>query len=512
MRFVNKRYTAAIAGCLFAIISASCGGGGGGTIVGNNGINGNGNKGPFQTGATVTAYQLDAAGARTGTTKATTVTDNLGTYSLTGITWAGATEIVITGSYLDENTGNVITGPETLSAITVLPAIGTVVNNTTTNPNIASDAVAKLAKSNMATASAAGSPVAADAAVSSANGTVLQALGFPTTDSTGAALDTSKLDLTKTGDATFGAANAQLLALSAATTLTAGTATTNAIDAFITTLITDIKAGSALGTTSGNTAALNTNITTVNTNVATIVANINTVAATPVTTAQVTTAVTSTQTNITTALKGMAIQNNAFTIGTANYTVGTTGAATMTGGANPVASNVVLGFTFKDYRNTAGTGAGAAATLSGTFGFYIASTVTGDSRKISGSLSPVTVTTDGAGAVAVAVPANAVLTFSGTNAAGVNVTGTATNIAANTIQTSASIVSINANTLLSTIQTKVGNASLNVLSTAGTFSFEFGLDLNIGHDAVGSITNYFPVGAAGAKVSGRRISGSLTTL
>ncbi len=526
------KYVSIFVVCLLALSVAGCGGGGSGSTTGSNGVSGSGSKGPFQTGSTVTAYKLDANGARTTTTATTTVSDNLGTYSLSGISWSGATEIVITGKYLNESTGTVTTNDDTLSAFVVLPAIGTVVSSETVNPNIASDASAKLAKDNM---SASGGTLDAAAAISSASDTVLQAFGIKTTDASGNAIDPNKLDLTKTGDAALGAANAQLLVMSAALKSTAGTGSVDVVKNLIANLVADIKNGSALGTTGGKTAAINTAIITANTNAATLANNLTTAiqlvdsTRAALTTVQITNAAAAVTTNVTTAVKGfalgagtvggVALLKNQFSIGTGTtgantkkvYTIADNGGLAATTATSLIAkTDVVLKAKFKDYSNVTGTGNGTATTYNTTFSYYIKAQV--GSRKIEGSLSPVKVTTDGAGNVSITVPASAVLTFSGTDSQGAVITGTATNVGSNLIQASASALSIDANALLTSIQNKVGNTSLNVLTTNGTFDFEFGLGLNIGFDTGSAMSGLYKTGTAGAKVSGRRIHGVITTI
>ena len=102
---------------MLIIMFSGCGGGSSGTV----GAAGAGAKGPFVQGSIVTAYKLNANGSRSTTDINTTVTtDNLGNYVLGNIPWNGATEIVISGNYFDENTGINSTTPVSLSAVIAL--------------------------------------------------------------------------------------------------------------------------------------------------------------------------------------------------------------------------------------------------------------------------------------------------------------------------------------------------------------------------------------------------------
>ncbi|MBU1667430.1 tandem-95 repeat protein [bacterium] len=72
-------------------------------------------KGPFRAGSEVIAYELDDNGARTGKSVTTQTIDNKGTFTIE-IDWEGATELIVRGDYLDESTGDYLSGGE-LSAI-----------------------------------------------------------------------------------------------------------------------------------------------------------------------------------------------------------------------------------------------------------------------------------------------------------------------------------------------------------------------------------------------------------
>jgi len=106
-----------IAILFFTILFIGCGGGDSSAIITSSssnpsissGISGSVQKGPFIQGSLVTAYKLNN-GERSSTDKISTTTDdNKGNFSLT-VTWDGATEYVVSGDYLDENTGNHLSG------------------------------------------------------------------------------------------------------------------------------------------------------------------------------------------------------------------------------------------------------------------------------------------------------------------------------------------------------------------------------------------------------------------
>jgi len=513
---MKRIYLLAAALAVLALIGCGSGGGGTATVVGSNTVGGAASKGPFQTGSTVTAYKLNTNGTRSATTATGTVSDNLGTYSLTGVSWAGMTEVVITGKYLDENTGNVSTADATMSAIINLPTIGAAVNSTTANPNIASTVAASVAKKTLAVTPAT-TTAAVDSALQSASQTTASALGLPTTDANGAAIDLSKLNVTSTADTNLGAANKQLLAVSATYLDAVTNGASTSITTLVTSLATDVNAGQALGTDSSSTAIIKTSQATVITNAATISSNLTTAVTSAGGTADTTlaanlaAAATTTSNTSAATLRGVAASGNTFTIGAVTYTIATTGAATA-GAGTISASGVTLALTFKDYLNTAGNGAGAATTYATSFSFNLDATT--GTRAVSGSISPVNVVTDGAGNVSITVPVSAVITYNGTDSAGLNVTGSTTNGTANIIQTSGTAVSIDANALLTTIQNKVGagNAQLLILGTAGTFTFGFGIGgLNIGIENGGAtgVSQLLPVGTT---VSGRAVTGTLTTI
>jgi len=503
--------------------------GGGGSSSGTNIISGQGSKGPFVKGSTVTAYELDSKGARTGTSQSTTTTDDLGSYTLT-VSWSGPTEIVIKGKYLDELTGIISDTDQELAAVEDLPPVVKGKSNpVTANPNVVTAVAAKLAKTSLAKG------VSVATAIESSKSSALSFLGLPTKDKiTGKTIDPAKLDLSNTADTDFGDTNAKLLAVSAAIADTFNKSTgltdvTTLLDSFA----TDIEKGNTLGTAADASGAkgaggatiavqITTSITTVNTSIATIVTNINKVitdtkgstAVDTKLTATLTTAVTDVKADVQTTLKGFTLSGNTISETSVSsgqtWTINSDGTTTVAG-APATGTAVTISGILKD-RTKDGTASAGASSSAATFSFYIAST--GDSRKISGSLSPVNIVVDSAGVVTVSVPANAVLTFSGTTTAGTTVSGTATNVSADTIITTSSLTgvfSINASNLLATITNKINNNDLNILQTAGTFNFEFGFSgIEIGHEtAGGSLDTLFP--ATSTNVGGRVISGTIVT-
>jgi len=504
-----KRIISILAIALAAFVLASCGGGGSGgggaVAVGSNTVGGAATKGPFRAGSVVTAYKLNANGVRTATTAGTTVSDNLGTYSIPSLSWGGLTEVEINGFYFDEVANAVSLSTATMSTIVNLPAIGGVVNSTTANPNVASTVAAAVAKKTLAVTPAT-NPALAASVLQSASQTTAAALGLPTTDAAGAPIDLSRLDVTKTADPNFAAANKQLLAVSATLLDAVANGAAASVTALTSSLATDVNTGQALGGSTGTTAIIQTSQATVVANAATIAGNMTTAVAgaggTPDTGLAGTlgAAATTSATTSASVLRGIALVGNTFTIGTGapvTYMVATTGAATA-GVGNIPAGAVVLKLTLADDSNLAGIGP-KIATYATTLNFRLAST--GDTRIINGSLSPVNIATDGAGGITATVPATAVLSYTGTTRAGLGVSGTATNVTA--ITSAANVISINANALA----TQIG-----IALTAGTYTFAFGIaGLNIGFEKAipPGISQLLPIGAS---VGGRAITGTLTTI
>jgi len=502
-----KRIISILAIALAAFVLASCGGGGGGgaVAVGSNTVGGAAAKGPFQKGSTVTAFKLNADGTRIGTaaTKASVkVTDNLGTYSIKGLSWSGLTEVEITGFYLDENTGAVSAKMATMSTIINLPVVGAVVSNTTANPNVASTVAASVARKTLLS-----KPANVDAVLQSASLTTAAALGLPTKDAKGAPIDLSKLDVTKTADPRFGTASSQLLALSASLLdATSGGASGGSVTALAGSLAKDVLAGKALGTTSGSTAIIKASQATVIATAATIAANISAAVDTvkpgtsdPALATKLPVAAKIVKKKSTTTLRGLACVGNTFTVGPVVYTISPSGAAAA-GGGTIFANAVTFKLNVADYSNLAGTGP-KAASYAATLNFRLASTVAGDQRVISGSLSPVNISTNGLGGVSATVPLSAVLTYSGKTRAGLAVNGTATKIKA--ITSAANVISINANKLAT---------RLGIGLTAGTYTFAFGIaGLNLGLEKAipPGISKLLPIGAS---VGGRAFTGTLTTI
>ena len=192
---------------ILIIIFTGCGGGGSSSSSSGSagtGAGGAGAKGPFVAGSVVKAYQLDNNGNRMSNFVQTTTTGNLGHYSLTNITWSGATEIEITGNYFNENDGSNSTTPATLSAIVNVVA-GQTLN---ANINVFTDLAAQRIKALMQ------SGTALDTARTQAQNAIVQL--FDLNISTGVHLE--DLDLTD-GSGPNAKVNAELLRISAAIAL-----------------------------------------------------------------------------------------------------------------------------------------------------------------------------------------------------------------------------------------------------------------------------------------------------
>lgn len=469
-----------------------------GTPVASNTVAGSAVKGPYQEGATVKVYEL-TAGVRGATPVAeATVTDAAGSYSVDIPTSAvGPFEIVVLGNYIDETTGQVTTTSQETSLVIAdaanVPA--------KVNVNAIAGIQAALVKKELAA-----NPSADVAATIQSSGTLaLETMGIPTQDASGNPVDPSQLDLFDTN-----ADPAVTAAFLSASTLVAqivnnggGTVADFASNAAI-----DIAAGNSLGTTGNATTAI---INQAATDVAIIdwagvVANTYNGSVLGVTAGAVSTAA-STQQSIT-VLKGFVLNGNALTIGGVNTTVAATGVASAVTGVP--ANAVTIAMTVKDLGNAAGNGP-AARTTSSDLDFYVKDV--NSARMIKGTISPVTLVADGAGVVTFTVPVAATLTWSGVTAAGTALNGTASNVALNTIfaTDTAGLTTINLNGLLTQLQNKIGNADLNVLNTVGVFDYAVGFGVNIGwaNATNNGVTNLFPTG--NANVSGRAISGTITT-
>lgn len=499
-----------------AIVSA-CGGGGGGAATGSNTASGIGSKGPFQQGATVTAYKLNPDGTRSTATLSTTVTDNLGHYNLANIPWSGLTEIVITGNYFDEVAGAVSAAPATMSTIVNLPAIGGAVNATTASPNVASTVAAEIAKQALV-ANPGANP---SAVLQTANLQAASALGLPTQDANGNPIDLSKLDVTNTADPALGAANQALLTTSA-TVLDTAAATGQPVTQLAASFATDATSGQPLGTTLGVNPQVVASQNKVSANAATIANNLNTAVQSaggtpnPNLPAQLPTVAKKTVNSSASVLHGLAM--NQFTLGNltpVTYTVAKNGAATIAPASlntTVATTDVVVSFNVTDLTNAGGNGpAVPGVTYAAVINFDIKETGNpADKRAFTGSL-PVTVTTDGLGNVSIAVPAGAVLTYSGSDAAGAAFSGTSTNIQANTISANGATVTIDANALLGTAVGKTGQAAINILNAPGTFTATIGIaGVKFGHLGLGgAIDQLFP---AGATTGGHAITATFTTI
>ncbi len=106
-------------------------------------------KGPFAKGSIVTAYKLDKNGHRSKTDiRKTKIIDNIGHYKLSNISWHGATEIVVSGSYFDEHTSSGSTNSLSLSAVTALNNKATVPVNVNVFTDLSSQYVKHMLKNN----------------------------------------------------------------------------------------------------------------------------------------------------------------------------------------------------------------------------------------------------------------------------------------------------------------------------------------------------------------------------
>jgi len=134
---------------VLSVAGCSGGGGGGGSSSDSSAVassSGGGNKGPFKQGSLVVAYKLNANGTRDINTT-THTTDGRGHFSFSSIPWSGATEFVISGEYLNENTGTYMTMPANpgLSAIVDLSSG----SSSDVNINILTNIAAKKIKHDM---------------------------------------------------------------------------------------------------------------------------------------------------------------------------------------------------------------------------------------------------------------------------------------------------------------------------------------------------------------------------
>ena len=98
---------------------SSSDGGATATTTGVTSSSGSATKGPFKEGSLVVAYKLNADGSR-DVNQTTLTTDGRGSFSFASLPWSGPTEFVISGDYLNENTGTYMTLPfaQGLSTVT----------------------------------------------------------------------------------------------------------------------------------------------------------------------------------------------------------------------------------------------------------------------------------------------------------------------------------------------------------------------------------------------------------
>ncbi|MDQ7058211.1 MAG: hypothetical protein Q9N62_07130 [Ghiorsea sp.] len=491
---------------VFAVLMAGLSGCGGGSnpVVATNTVAGSAVKGPYQVGAVVKVYEL-TNGVR-GVTPVVegTITDALGTYSVDiPSTATGPFEIVVLGSYIDETTGKLSTTDQETSL--VIADAANVPAKLSVNP-IASIQAAIVKEALVANN---GADVAAT--IQSSGTLALEAMGIPTVDGSGNAVDPAQLDLfDANADKDVVAAFLTASAVIAEVVKTNGT-----VADFATNAATDVAAGNALGTAGGTTAVITTATTTVGNidliaNIASgVTAQDAAITATVATTATAVTAATTTAATLTT-LKGFVLSGNNFSVGGVPASVDAAGVATAITG---VAKNAVsVAMTVKDL----GTGTGPKAVNASTsFDFYVKDA--NGTRMIKGTINPVKLVADGTGVVTFTVPVAATLTWSGVTAAGTSIAATtATNLAANTADTifktdAAGVTTIDVNALLTLLQNKVNNADLNVLNIAGKFDYALGFGVNLGwaNATNNGIMNLFPTG--NANVTGRAISGTITT-
>jgi len=175
-------------------------GGGGGNVTSTT-SSGAAAKGPFKEGSSVIAYKL-INGVRDVST-GTTTTDGKGSFSFgTTISWTGPTEYVISGEYLNENTGTYMVLP----AAKGLSAVTNIVSGTDESINI--NILTNIAASGIKVSLANSIPIETAKAEAQANVAALFNLDL------GGDVELTDLDLT---DATENIeANTQLLILSAA--------------------------------------------------------------------------------------------------------------------------------------------------------------------------------------------------------------------------------------------------------------------------------------------------------
>jgi len=97
---------------------SACGGGdssGGDTVSSN--LTGSAQKGPFEAGSIVTAYELNSTLDRNGTQHTTDIEDNLGSYVFSNTIQSQFVEVVANGFFYDEITGQNSTIPIELSVV-----------------------------------------------------------------------------------------------------------------------------------------------------------------------------------------------------------------------------------------------------------------------------------------------------------------------------------------------------------------------------------------------------------
>lgn len=176
---------------------SACGGGGGNEspATSTSTLTGSVQKGAFQTGATITAQELDESANPTGNVANAEVINDLGAYNLS-TTWSGWTELTVSGSYFDEYNGSVNSTPISLNSIQDIQA-----GNVTLNVNLFTHFVTARTKYRVQN-----TPEAISIAKAGAEAELQKALNL-------AAIDANKLDI-HDGNGANSNANATLLLFS----------------------------------------------------------------------------------------------------------------------------------------------------------------------------------------------------------------------------------------------------------------------------------------------------------
>ncbi len=483
-----------LAGCQFG--TAPQGGG-------DSEVTGGAIKGRFTTGATVTCKEVNPPNRSVSGT----IIDNNGNYRCRPF-WNGPTFVEVTGPFIDDFTGAVTTQPASspLRAVINAQAGGAATGNVNVATSIAAQVIASQAS--------AGTTITTTGVNAQNLATAQRILGSSTTT------NINDVNLSNTSSS----AASQLVAFLLAVTAQSGVSNVaTAISQLANNQQNSVPFGTAVSGASLITPTqLSTNLATIRDGGTLSVTGVGSVS-TATALANLGTGQTTTQlasqvdpNNVATVTTGFAINSNSVTIGSASGTLGiSSGVGTATISGTTANSNVSLSFNVLDFTNSTGTGPGPATTYNTVFTFFFQPTSSTDSRRISGTVSTVSVVTNGSGGLTVSVPASATMTFSGTTATGSTVSGTVTNLAtdssfftAGTTTSSGTPVTINANTLLNLIQNRVGG-SLLTLTTSGTFNFAFGFSIPIGTANSGN-TGPSQLLPQGTNAPGYGFSGTMT--